>query len=629
MLAPSYGGSMKSHVSVLLSIATSVITDAVAKCADVHLDVRDVLTLTSRVKHEGLSFLTITLPSMGSDLEQALAEGNIGTNRFRSFKKRGKAPAFMQGFFSQVFDNVGRIYDEPSIPAIEGLRQIAYTFKKLEIACSPSRVNAVLTKFVENEQALNVPLALDDIAEFGNVSRVIWNDVFPSGDNLLGDITPKHGPGATAEKLSGNAKFQMLRWHDRLEPYFPVLDNAFATVNAMSSPEFEKLSIISKDGEQPVRVIPVPKTLKGPRIIAIEPVCMQYTQQGLSKWLVKALKASKLTSGHINFDDQSVNRRLAITSSGDGKMSTLDMSSASDLVPYDLAISMFDSVPDIRDAISACRSTKAQMPSGEILSLSKFASMGSALCFPVEAMYFYTLCVMALLKKRNLPTTSAAIRSVGRHIYVYGDDIIVPTHESDIVTSTLQKYHCKVNVLKSFSSGKFRESCGMDAYDGEEVTPTYLRQMPPDDKQNAKALISWLASSNLFYQRGYWQTSSILLKRVEGILGNLPVVLETCAGLGKISFQRRFSVERLSPTLHRPEVKAWTATPIYVVDQLNGYPALLKCLLSLEAASKGESPKIWSDDRRETEPAPKDDKHLERSARHGAVTLKRRWVSPY
>lgn len=257
------------------------------------------------------------------------------------------------------------------------------------------------------------------------------------------------------------------------------------------------------------------------------------------------------------------------------------------------------------------------MPDGSIQDLKKFASMGSALCFPVEAMYFYTICVAALLEKRNLSVTSPNVALVGRDVFVYGDDILVPTNESEAVMRALHKYYCKVNVHKSFVEGNFRESCGMDAYMGEEVTPTYVRQVRPHNRQDAKALVSWVATSNLFYRRGYWRTSALMLKVCESILGELPIVGDKCAGLGKVSYQRWVSSERFSRSYHVHEVKTWVASPVYRTDELNGYGALTKCLLSLEAKSDN------------TDIADSDEKHLARTARHGAVVLKRRWVRPY
>jgi len=623
---------MKSYESDLLELAACIYSDAVAKCSGVTLNDRDLKTMRSRVKHEGLSFLTITLPTFGKELDISLSLGRIDPTFFRSFKKKGKAPAFLQGFFDHVFDETGRILDEPSVEAVEGIRQIAYAFKKLKVACSARRVRQAITKFSQSEHVFQEPIVPVDLQDFLRVSRCLWSAVF-GGKDVLATCRPKHGPGATAEKLSGNAKYLMQKWHDRLESSFPVLDYAFANADARFSPEFQDVSIVAEAEEQPVRVIPVPKTLKTPRIIAIEPVCMQYTQQALSEQIIKLLESHRFTAGHVNFRDQSVNRCKAIVSSHDCKLATLDLSSASDLVPYELAIRMFDSNPDLQEAVSACRSTRAELPSGEILPLRKFASMGSALCFPIEAMYFYTCCVAALIKERNLPVTYPAIEQVVEHVYVYGDDIIVPTDESDVVIDTLHKYYCKVNVRKSFTSGNFRESCGMDAFLGEEVTPTYVRELPPDDKRSSKALVSWISTSNLFYKRGYWKSSSWLVDRLERIMGVLPIVGPKSSGLGKVSYQNAVSIERWGKRYHRPEVRAWTATPVYRHDDLDGYPALLKCLLTLERGDKS----LTSEERyatsleglRDQVSLPKDPKHLERSARHGAVALKRRWVAPY
>jgi len=574
---------------------------------------RDICELISRVKHEGLSFLTITLPSYGADFESCLRNGRVDSLYFRGFRKYRRIPAFLRGIFSLVFDaDTGEIHEEPSISAIKGIRQIAYTFKKVKLACAPKRVRKAYAGYLMDEHDLSVALAPSDIAKFGAVADLCWK--FLSEINIF-DTIPKHGPGATQEKIGGNAKFRFLRWHDRLERYFPLDSNAFVNSNALDSSEFEDLTIVPSEDEAPVRVIVVPKTLKAPRIIAIEPVCMQYAQQAVSRTLVNALEKARLTDGHVNFTDQSVNQRLAIISSRDESMATLDLSSASDRVPLSLVIRMLQCAPELLGAILACRSREAQLPDGTRVCLRKFASMGSALCFPIESMYFYTLCVAARLELHALPVTSRNIYSMSRDVYVYGDDIIVPANEATVVIDYLQKYYCKVGAPKSFWTGKFRESCGVDAYSGEVVTPTYLREMPPDDKRNANALISWVKTSNLLYMSGYWSSSALLLRECELLLGKLPIVGDKCAGLGKVSFQRGYTTERWSIPYQCPEVRTWIASPVYRTDKLDGYPALLKCLLSLETRLGYES--STSDD------------HLNRTARHGAVTLKRRWTRPF
>jgi len=510
-----------------------------------------------------------------------------------------------------VFDtSTGRILDEPEISAIEGIRQIAYTFKKLLVPCATRRVRKALEEFIRIEHSLEGPeQGSKDLEVFLRVSDHLWGSLLTNF--AIEDLIPRHGPGATAERISGNQKYVMQRWHDRLEPWFPMLSFAFANEYASDTKEFERLSVIPECDEQPVRVITVPKTLKTPRIIAIEPVCMQYMQQAISRWLTRTIEQGPITRGHVNFHDQSVNRSLAMSASRERDFATLDLSSASDRVPYAIAIRMFDMHPDLQGCISATRSTRAKLPDGQVLTLKKFASMGSALCFPIEAMYFYTICIVALLEKYDLPVTFSNIRSVAKLVYVYGDDIIVPTDTAESVSYHLQKYSCKVNSDKSFWTGKFRESCGLDAYDGQEVTPTYVRHLRPSNRGEASSLASWVAAANHFYKRGYWSTASHMISVCESILGALPIIGPECAGLGKVSFQHCVSATRWNVDHQVHEVRTWCAVPIYRKDKLEGHGALLKFFLSSDNNCQ------------------KDEKHLERTARHGAVALKRRWVRPY
>lgn len=609
---------MKSQAIDQLELATLIYDDAVAKCIAVNPSRRDLMTIRSRVENEGLSFLTITLPQFCKDFERSLADGVIDPTYFRSFRKNGAIPAFLQGMLGHIFDrSTGVVYDKVrkglcDISTYVGsIRQICLAFKKLELDCKPERVCSAIESFVETERDLNEAIIPDHLRDlFDRVSMLLWDDCIRTIE--VRALDPKHGPGATAERISGNGKYVWRWWHDRLEPFFPLLESAYS-VSAYGSKEFEDVTIVSSDEESPVRVTPVPKTQKGPRIIAIEPCCMQYTQQAIRGALYKQIESSRISGGHVNFTNQQVNRDLAMKGSLTGEVATLDLSDASDRVLYDLAIRMFNSNPDLRDAIMACRSTRAQLPDGRIIGpLKKFASMGSALCFPIESMYFYTICVVALLDSQKTPVTRRSVTSAANLVYVYGDDIIVPSRLAITVCDYLQKYYCKVNMSKSFWTGWFRESCGMDAFLGTEVTPTYVRQTHPTNRRQASKIVSWVKTANLFYKRGYWKTSSYMFNVCERYIGKLPYVSETSAGLGRTSFQQYRSIGRWNRYLQRLEVRAWTAAPVYSTDTLQGYGALQKSLLNLSASKYGDGSV--------------DEQHLLRSARHGAVTLKRRWI---
>jgi len=657
---------MKSSASEYLEVVRAVYIDACAKCSADVFALRDLETIESRVENEGLSFLTIALPQFASDFERALATGAIDSAHFRNFKKCGAIPAFLQGMLSLIFNQkTGKVtsYESPTtcnnvagdvpsdIPTVvESVRQICCTFKKVELACTPKRVQAALRSFTKIEQDFQTFSAPDDLSrKFSRVSRLLW-------DNMVRDfdpqhIIPSHGPGATADRISGNQKYVWRRWHDRLEPYFPIIDNGYPLGTPSYSEELEIVSVIPEDDEQPVRVITVPKTLKSPRIIAIEPVCMQYVQQGIRDYLYDRIEGYWLTSRRINFRDQTINQRLALKASRTGRYSTIDLSEASDRVPLSLAMEMFRGNSDLHDCILACRSTKAQMPDGQIIDpLRKFASMGSALCFPIEAMFFYTICVVALLDSNSLSYSQKNINKVSRGIRVYGDDIIVPSANAEVVLDYLQKNNCKVNSNKTFLSGSFRESCGVDAFAGYRVTPVYIRQTPPENKRQYPNLISWVATANLFYLKGYWQTASLMFKKCERYLGPLPYVRETSPVLGRYSFLGYESVDRwLTKKNHStnasnyqsPEVWGWVPSPVHRSDELDGWAAMMKCFIKMSKTKMSKDRMVKHDVNADLsavlvssfsalasleEVQSVDERHLVRSALHGAVTLKRRWA---
>jgi len=231
-------------------------------------------------------------------------------------------------------------------------------------------------------------------------------------------------------------------------------------------------------------------------------------------------------------------------------------------------------------------------------------------------MYFYTICVEALLDYFSLPVSLSNIKVVSANLFVYGDDLIIPVETTDTILGYLQKYNCKVNTRKTFfgtsRNACFRESCGVDAFNGELVTPTYLRTLRPKNRQQSSEIISSVSTANQFYRKGYWRAATLTFGWVERLVGELPFVADDSPVIGRISFTGRLSVHRWNSLLHRFEVRGLTAEPIYRTGRLEGYAALSKSLRKLESLRSLDDPR--------------DPLHLQRFARHGAVTLKRRWV---
>jgi hypothetical protein len=554
---------------------------------------RDLKTITTRVEHEGLSFLTITLPNFCSDFQKSLDQGFVGDDQFAGFARTGGLPRFLSGFLRHVFDSEsGVLLNEPSLLHVGAIRQITLAFGKINIPCSSARDAAAMRSYIECEQEVRrsdtrMAASPDWVSRFRRVSTLLWGDVLSSVDRLVYDgggasITPKHGPGSTADRLHGNAKWEQAEWTERLEQVFPHGIHLVSSWRYFQ--DLRHVRILEPGAERPVRVITVPKTLKTPRIIAIEPTCMQYMQQGLLAAIRKAVEADDIASGLIGWAEQEPNKLLARESSRDGTLATLDLSEASDRVSNQHVRELLAYHPHLREAVDASRSRKADVPGHGVLRLAKFASMGSALTFPLEAMVFATIIFMAIERELRTPLSRGAIRSYLGKVRVYGDDIIVPVDLVHSVIAELESFGLKVNASKSFWSGKFRESCGGDYYDGHDVSVVRVRSLLPTHRTDVPEIVSTLELRNHLYKSGLWGTARYLDEEL-GRLIPLPVVLETSPVLGRHSFLG-YETQRDCPELFRPLVRGWTLQPRLPSSKLEGAGALLKCLVLLENRSE-------------------------------------------
>jgi len=576
--------------------------------------IRDWKTITDRVKDEGLSFLTIVLPKFGKDLLVGLDQSKVDRHLFAGFQRKGELPRFLGGFLDQIFDrSTGVLLDEPDLESIRSVLQITLLSEKIELETTRKRQAKAFRDFVKCEQDVREferTVSPELLQAFGRVSDLLWRDLFTEVDKYIydGKIIPRHGPGATADKLKGNRKFFQTEWPARLESVFPSREMLISNDVSFSN-ELDRVRILEPGAERPVRVITVPKTQKTPRIIAIEPTAMQYVQQGILERFSEGIERRDNLRSLIGFMDQSPNQILAHEGSLSGELATLDLSEASDRVSCLLVAVMMRNHNNLARGVAASRSTRADVPGHGVLTLAKFASMGSALCFPIESMVFMTCVFLGISRELNTPVTKKMIKSYLGSVRTYGDDIIVPVRFVDSVVATLTDYGFKVNANKSFWTGKFRESCGKWYYAGEEVTPLRLRQMLPSQRRDVPGVVSAISFRNQMYNSGYWGIVRYLDNLLERIIP-FPAVAVTSPGLGKVSFLG-YQTEKWDFDLQAPLVKALTVKVELPKNPLDGPPALLKFFLK-----RGALPFV-------------DKKHLERSGRPRTVDIKARFVRPF
>jgi len=590
-------------------------------CTSATLDFKRV---KSRVEHEGLSFLTITLPAFAKDFEKCLEQGYVDSSAFVGFQRRqGPLPLFLGGFLNQVFDREsGLLLDDPSIDCIFAVRQLTMLCGKMLVPCSEERERAAMEGYVrceEEVQEADESIPSDTLMEFRRISVLLFSDACSAVDRLLssGDLRPRHGPGATADRLRGNAKYDQREWPLRLERVFPFSEHVLPRWGYYNHQQ-ARVNFLEPDAERPVKVISVPKTLKTPRIIAVEPTCMQYMQQAILTPLVESLQSrvlpgntrENLCYGFIGFTDQEPNRHLARLGSETGHLATLDLSEASDRVSNVHVVNLLSRFPHLLEATQVTRSTKAHVPGFGIIPLSKFASMGSALCFPMESMVFLTTIFLGIQNALGRPVTRSDILKLRGQVRVYGDDIIVPVDYVRHVIDALSLFGFKVNVNKSYWNGKFRESCGGDYYDGQDVTPVRLRRPLPSSRADGPEVISLVAFRNLLYFRGMWRAASEVDRYIGKILPHFPTVSVESPALGRHSFLG-YETQRMCPELHRPLVKAYVVRSVIPESPISWMGALRKCL-----SKDGNQPF-------------EDEQHLERQGRPAVVGIKLRWTTPF
>ncbi len=558
----------------------TMLVQAMLRQLSIDLDLsveRDQQRIADRCKHEGLSFLTITLPQLSDALERGLEAGTFTCPS--SFSRHGSLPRFMGGFFKRVFHTDGRLLDEPCPYTIAGIRQVCRFFKKLKLGCSDKRNLIAEQHFIDVEGDLRMMTPSVERKDnfLDKISGILWSQVFPELSYL--DLVCHHGPGVTADRYASNQRYRITKWNHRSELTFPSDLHCYPNYgvaarfggNGEGISEAGGVEYLRIKDENPVRVVFVPKTQLTPRVIAIEPSHMQYMQQSVKDYVYTVLESHPLTMNSVRFTRQDVNQKLAYQASKDKRLATLDLKDASDRVHLHLVQRIFKN-SGLLDYLEDARSLHAVLPTGKNIVLFKYASMGSALCFPVEAMVFYTLIQSAMHLYDGGRPSSRSIRRYSKLIDIYGDDIIIPVEYTDFVVKYLESYALKVNINKSFKDSSFRESCGADFYAGVPVNPVYARMVPHDDSRrwDASTIMSWNATADLFYQRGQWHISQVirdLLRRV--VKRSIPRTRKPGSGLSHLSFL--FDTHcRYDSELHNWKQKRIVFEPTKKKDQIDG-----------------------------------------------------------
>lgn len=325
-------------------------------------------------------------------------------------------------------------------------------------------INKWLATEQENE-ATNTRLIITP-AEYNILPRVPFGGFVEFCRDLIRDIIGETVPvEALLGSFSGGASTSRARTSSN--PASKYLGKAHVTQRCLeifSSLEEEMPGWLREDNlPLEIEVVPgnvmftVPKKTDIDRCACKEPDLNMFIQKGIGKYFRSCLRRTG-----INLNDQAINRSLAREGSLTGKLSTLDLSSASDsvsegLVALLLPETWYTHLDSVRSHVTII--------DGEEHRNHMFSSMGNGFTFELESLLFYVLA-----------RATAYFTGTTGIVSVYGDDIICPTGMSHDLIWVLQYFGFQVNPDKSFTDGPFRESCGGHYHDGYDITPFYLRK---------------------------------------------------------------------------------------------------------------------------------------------------------
>lgn len=601
---------MKSYEEFVLGTYEALLVDCASYYPALSREfARDLTRVRSAVECQGIKFVLDVLPSFRKHFDKCLGNGRLtksGLAHMRSYKRGGVIPRLFRGLLLRVFDSSGALRCDPDREAIRLLRQLYGAVKKLELASSRlDTANAARDFFRIDREVRSGDLEWDNHSNFDAhlASRLSFQDHLVAGvidesqPSLLRELDPapplvnlpeilrvtqqvadlmtaylgvfnpldwrpKHGPGAVSDQRWGSYKYDFQNWPDKLEAVFPYADLALANYAQVDTD-----SLVRPDAkflaEGRSKLLAVPKTLSTPRLIASEPTSHQWCQQIVKDFLYERTSKTFI-SRFVSFKDQTKNGRLALRASHDEKHSTIDLSSASDRVSCWHVERLFRRSPSLLAALQSCRTVWIEqelcrdVPRYQLVR--KYSTMGNATIFPVQSLFFLAIALGVVCTIRRLRPTAENLKGLGTmEVRVFGDDIIVPVDCAGVVVDVLTTLGLRVNSNKTFLTGKFKESCGVDAYDGHDVTSVSILKRPV--RTSPGSIVSCVDVHHNLCSAGFVATAHYIQKTASSVVSNK--IRYVKHGSGLFGWSDLFGVTvtntrvRYNNDLHRPEIRCY------------------------------------------------------------------------
>jgi hypothetical protein len=329
---------------------------------------------------------------------------------------------------------------------------------------------------------------LDDlrIREVLSLTRKIASEIL---GKLPSELEPVFGPGATLEDRG-----RLITVPDKISSRPTITPGARCLLPFWERTAWARALVIDHPWHSEPKSVrgnrftTVPKDALKLRGICVEPSLNVSLQLAVGKIMKGRLRRFGLDLSCIGLDlyaAQPIHKSVARAASKGGAFATIDLSNASDTLCLELVRAVLPS--DWFDLLYSLRSPYTWIR-GKRYRLEKFSSMGNGYTFELETLVFASMCRAIALLEHHQDAV------FGRGLWVFGDDLIVPTTMAESVVAYLSWAGFKTNPRKTFLEGPFRESCGGDFFDGIPVRAYYQKE-DPDEPQKTIAMANGLYRS--------------------------------------------------------------------------------------------------------------------------------------
>jgi hypothetical protein len=397
----------------------------------------------------------------------------------------------------------------------------------------------------------------------------------PSGVSYS-PVVGKHGPGSTfgdkgllntvPDKMSSSPTLTPDAW----PLLFPWIGTMWASACAASgkSPAFVPGN----------RFTTVPKDAEKDRSIAVEPSINVFFQLGYGRVLRRRLRAA----GVDLRNGKDIHGQVAREASKEGHLLTMDLSNASDTICRTLVKLLLPR--DWFESLDQLRSKKTLFREKWFL-LEKFSSMGNGFTFELETLIFLGLLL-------GFAQCAGFNPVVGRDVFVFGDDIIIPAEWSKDVIPLFEFFGLSVNRRKTFFDGPFRESCGGDFFLGEAVRPHFLEELPSEPQHlislanGLRRACSGVASREALVRRAWFGVLDCIPNHIRNLRGP--------SGLGDLVVHDVESSWNIREEHGIRYVKCWKPVPRTKIRWHNFQPDVILASILLGMPSGVPFGKPWS-----------------------------------